>query len=428
MNNPNTLDSEPKLRFPKFKGKRFTITLLGNVAHVIKERAGKNIYPTMSVTSGVGLLSQREKFGREIAGNQYKNYYVIKKWDFAYNKSATKLYPEGYIAMLQNAKIGAVPNSIFTCFRILKGKAAPEYLNFLFHDNFHGKWLKKFIEVGARVHGALSVGEEALMSMPMILPPVDEQQKIADCLSSLDDLITANTQKLEALKAHKKGLMQNLFPQEGETVPRLRFKEFRKCVRWCKKEFDEILEITRLAGYEYSEYWQEDPNREIIALRGYNIGKGKLELHDLAYISNSLSIQLNRSRLSKGDIVYPCVGTIGNAVVIEENDKYHIQQNIAKLTPKQGISPYFISQFLMSQLGMKEVYRFNATSSQPNVLVGSLRKFKVSIPYEAEQKKIAACLTSLDDLIAKQIEKVDLLKKHKKGLMQGMFPSLNETN
>jgi len=210
---------------------------------------------------------------------------------------------------------------------------------------------------------------------------------------------------------------------KNKVVPKLRFPEFMESGEWDKKEFNDILEITRLAGYEYSEYWEEDLNKEIIALRGYNIGKGKLELNNLGYISNNLSLQLIRSRLSKGDIVYPCVGTIGNAVVIEEDDKYHIQQNIAKLTPKKGVSPYFISQFLMSGLGMSEVYRFNASSSQPNVLVGSLRKFEIHIPGFEEQQKISDCLSSLDEQISAQAEKIEALKTHKKGLMQALFPS-----
>lgn len=202
-------------------------------------------------------------------------------------------------------------------------------------------------------------------------------------------------------------------------TPLLRFSGFNKSFE--KKIFDEILDITRLAGYEYSEYWQEDENKEIIALRGYNIGKGILELQNLGFISNELSLKLKRSRLFKGDIVYPCVGTIGNAVVIEENDKYHIQQNIAKLTPNDDVSPYFIAQFLMSNWGLKEVYRFNATSSQPNVLVGSLRNFRINLPTLPEQQKIASFLTEVDNKLQALKRKKDLLEQYKKGIMQKLF-------
>ena len=184
----------PKLRFPEFQNDEWKETTLGAIAELIDERAGTNEYTLMSVTSGIGLVSQKEKFGREIAGNQYKNYYVIRKWDFAYNKSATKLYPEGYIAMLKDIDVAAVPNSIFTCFRIIDNKAIPSFLDFLFYGNLHGKWLRKFIEVGARAHG-VHVDADALFSMPIILPSPKEQQRIATCLSSLDDLITAENQK-----------------------------------------------------------------------------------------------------------------------------------------------------------------------------------------------------------------------------------------
>jgi type I restriction enzyme S subunit len=203
----------PKLRFPEFRSTReWSETKLGTIAESINERAGENKYILMSVTSGLGLIPQKEKFGREIAGSQYNKYYVIRKWDFAYNKSATKQYPEGYIAMLKDIETAAVPYSIFTCFRIINKKILPQFLDYLFHDNFHGKWLRKFIEVGARAHGSLNVDTGILFKMPIVFPSLNEQQKIVDCLSSLDVLIAIQNQKLEVLKLHKKGLMQQLFP------------------------------------------------------------------------------------------------------------------------------------------------------------------------------------------------------------------------
>jgi type I restriction enzyme S subunit len=206
---------------------------------------------------------------------------------------------------------------------------------------------------------------------------------------------------------------------ENQLIPQLRFSEFEETFK--AEIFDDILSVTRLAGYEYSKYWKEDDNKEIIALRGYNIGNGKLVLRDLSYISNKLSLQLKRSRLFKGDIIYPCVGSIGNAVVIEEDDKYHIQQNIAKITCNKKTSPFFVSQFLMSHLGLKEVLKFNATSSQPNVLVGSLRQFKINLPSFPEQQKIASFLTDVDELITKLTKKKTLLEQYKKGVMQKIF-------
>ncbi len=211
----------PKLRFPEFRdAAEWGTKELSELAVIINEKAGCNKYTLMSISSGIGLVTQLEKFGREIAGAQYKNYIVIHNNDFAYNKSATREYPEGFIAIYSGETPAAVPNSIFTCFRVDECKVLPEYLSFLFFCNLHGRWLKKFITVGARAHGSLNIYNDDLLTLPVPLPigqsSLAEQQKIADCLSSIDELISLQARKIDALKAHKKGLMQQLFPSLGE--------------------------------------------------------------------------------------------------------------------------------------------------------------------------------------------------------------------
>ena len=235
----------PNLRFPEFRSAGdWHFQPLSDIAEPISERVGTSKCVPMSVTTGVGLLSQEEKFGRTIAGNSYKNYIRLQTNDFAYNKSATKEFPQGYIARYSGTRDAAVPNSIFTCFRPDAAAVIPEYLNHLFHGNYHGRWLRKYITVGARAHGALSVSDDALMSMPVPLPPVavsrPEQQRIADCLGALDDLIAAEGRKLEALRQHKQGLMQQLLPQPGETVPRLRFPDFQNAGAWEEEILDDL--------------------------------------------------------------------------------------------------------------------------------------------------------------------------------------------
>jgi type I restriction enzyme S subunit len=236
----------PRLRFPEFRGAgEWTHLPLSQIVYILDEKAGNKKLTLLSITSGVGLVSQIEKFGREIAGAQYKNYYAIQRDDFAYNKSSTKDYPEGFIARYQGDQDGAVPNSIFTCFRVRPGASYPPLLGYMFANNLHGKWLKRLITVGARAHGSLNVDNKDLLETPVPVPPkailLDEQRKIADCLSSFDELIAAEVLNLESLKAHQMGLMQHLFPAEGKSVPRLRFPEFCGEGEWEKQKVSSLL-------------------------------------------------------------------------------------------------------------------------------------------------------------------------------------------
>ena len=190
---------------------------------------------------------------------------------------------------------------------------------------------------------------------------------------------------------------------------------------WEVKKLDEISNITRLAGAEYSDIWETDDNGTIIALKGNNIGKNNLILNDIERITEEMSNRLIRSKLFKNDIDFPCVGTIGKATVINEDNKYHINQNIAKITPSSGINSLYLSYYLMSDFTVKEIFKYNTSSSQPNVLVGNLRKFNIIVPSTEEQEKIASILSIVDE----QIDNVDALieknKELKKGLMQTLL-------
>ena len=232
----------PKLRFPEFKEPWHDVAL-SDLAVPISDHVGTSECVPYTVTSGVGLVSQKEKFGRTIAGKSLSNYIRLRRDDFAYNKSATKAFPEGYIARYRDDVKAAVPNSIFTCFRADAGKIDPAYLDFLFAGNLHGRWLRKFLTVGARAHGSLNVSDDDLMAMPVPLPSPAEQRKIAACLTSLDELLAAEARKLEALRAHKNGLVQRLFPGQGESRPRLRFPEFCNAGAWDKRTLGRVCDL-----------------------------------------------------------------------------------------------------------------------------------------------------------------------------------------
>lgn len=399
----------PKLRFPEYIGNNLKITKLGKISSIVKEKAGENEYTLMSVTSGVGLIPQAEKFGREIAGDSYKNYIVIKKYDFAYNKSATKQFPEGYISMLEKFDIAAVPNSIFTCFRITDNEAYPPFFDYLWHNNYHGHWLRKYIEVGARAHGALSVDTKHLWSMPLALPDFNEQQKIADCLSSIDDLIDAESRKLKTLEKYKKGLMQKLFPAEGKTLPEWRFPEFRGKSEWRIKPLGKICtnyDSRRIPITEKDRVKGEIP---------YIGASGVIDyINDFIFDEDLLCISEDGANLVAR--TYPIAFSISGKTWV--NNHAHVLK----------FSHNYTQNIVESYLNMINLQDFLTGMAQPKLNRAKLDIIPIPLPEEEEQQKIADCLSEIDTMIKEQSNKVEQLKAHKKGLMQGLFLFLEEAD
>jgi len=428
---PTTL--VPKLRFPEFCGAgAWTTQTLGSVAKISTAKVGDKSCIPMSITSGIGLVSQIEKFGRIIAGSSYANYLQLKKNDFAYNKSATKEYPEGFIALYSGDELAAVPNSIFTCFQVTGDSPLPQYLNYLFIGNLHGKWLRNFIEVGARAHGSLSINQNDLLALPVPLPSgktsVREQQKIASCLSSVDELIAAQARKLDALKTHKKGLMQQLFPREGETQPRLRFPECQNKGEWVSRTGAEITsKITKGSSPNWQGFSYQ--TQGVLFVTSENVRDGFLDVSEPKFLPEDFFAKQSNSHLLYGDILINIVGaSIGRNCVYRLKDPAFTNQAVALFRVTKEHSLEFVSYCYQQDRSQKAVSASQSDSARPNLSLADLRNMEFLVPSLPEQQRIATCLTSLDDLIAAQTQKHEALKTFKKGLMQQLFPSPEQQN
>ena len=396
----------PRLRFPEFR-EQWNEVQLSQLANSISDRVGTMPCIPYTVTSGLGLLSQEEKLGRTIAGNSLQNYIRLQKGDFAYNKSATKAYPEGYIARYLDEVKAAVPNSIFTCFRVASEKVDPAYLDFLFAGNLHGRWLRKFLTIGARAHGSLNVSDDDLMALPVPLPSPSEQQKIADCLSSLDGLIAAEGRKLAALRDHKRGLMQQLFPQPGQTQPRIRFPEFRDKGEWEEKVLSDAC-LMQAGKFVAASDIREQDEDGLYPCYGGNGLRG-----------------FTKSRTHDG--VYPLIGRQGALCgnVRLARGEFHATEHAIVATPRKGVHVIWLF-YMLDRLNLN---RFATGQAQPGLSVDVLEKVNLAVPaLEQEQSRIAACLTSLDTRIAVQAAKIEALKQHKRGLMQQLFPAPENEN
>ena len=270
---------------------------------------------------------------------------------------------------------------------------------------------------------------EDVLNCPIILPKSpQEQQKIASCLSSLDELISAHNIKLELLKDHKKGLMQNLFPHPSASsgsgtvaepaeakVPKLRFKEFEKDGEWVEKKLGEVF--STYSGGTPSTTEKEFYGGKIPFIRSAEISKDKTELFLTEAGLNNSSAKM----VKKGDLLIALYGANSGDVAISKIDG---AINQAILCLKSEFSNEFTCHYLFHKKDW--IIARYLQGGQGNLSGDIVKSIELSFPSKAEQQKIAACLSSLDSLITAQAEKIEQLKWHKKGLMQGLFPRIND--
>ncbi|MCR9182199.1 MAG: restriction endonuclease subunit S [Flavobacteriaceae bacterium] len=258
-------------------------------------------------------------------------------------------------------------------------------------------------------------------------PNLQEQQKIASCLSSLDEVIAAHSQKLELLKDHKKGLMQNLFPQEGETVPKYRFKEFEKDGEWVETTVENNCEIKGRIGYRgYTTQDIVGQGEGALVLGGKHIQNQLLELKDPTYLSWDKYYESPEIMVEVGHIIFSQRGTLGDCAIIDREIGPATINPSMVLIKNITCDARFLYYILIGDCIQEEVRKNRSKGAIPMLSQKHIKEFSFLIPKPKEQQKIASCLSSLDASISVQVEQLAQLHLHKKGLMQGLFPKIND--
>ena len=244
----------------------------------------------------------------------------------------------------------------------------------------------------------------------------EEQHKIADCLASLDTLIAAEAEKLVALKTHKQGLMQQLFPREGETVPRLRFPEFRDAGEWEEKAVGDVGQV--VTG--------STPSTANPEYYGGNIGfVSPADISDLRFVDKTKTslteLGFAQTRpIPACSVLVVCIGsTIGK--IAQNTFDCATNQQINSVLPNSDHDAAFLYYLLARN--SDSIAKLAGKHAVPIVNKTLFSSVSLLVPELDEQRRIADCLSSLDALIAAQTEKLDALKVHKQGLMQQLFPN-----
>ena len=410
MDSNKTNSNLPKLRFPGFEGE-WEVKTLGEVASKVSRR-NRNLEVSRILTNSAteGVIDQEEYFDRNIAIKENTdNYHIVELDDFVYNPRISVSAPVGPISI---NKVGrGIMSPLYTIFKIHSGHV-PFYEQYFKTDIWH-PYLKGIANFGARFD-RMNLTTEGFFNMPLLLPSLAEQKKIASCLSEMDETISLQEKKVEALKAHKQGLMQQLFPQNSETTPCLRFPGFSG--EWEKRMFKDI---TVPAGKK---------NRQNLPYERYSIsnevgfypqsvqfedGGGYLKNIDCRQyiIVPPKSFAYNPARINVGSIGYQ---NLGKDVIV--SSLYEVFQTLT------DCDDTFLWQWFHTDIFHKMVVNVQEGGVRQYFFYEKLKECAILLPSLLEQKKIADCLTSFDEIIVSEEKRTDYLKIYKKGLMQQLFP------
>lgn len=285
-------------------------------------------------------------------------------------------------------------------------------------------WFRASVEKAATGSTRKRIGLDDLKKLPLIVPKLlKEQQKIADCLSSLDELIAALTQKYQTLQLYKKGLLQNLFPAEDKNLPALRFPEFLDSGTWIKTVLGEIATFSKGKGISKSDVEIDGKlpcirYGELYTVYGETIDE----------VVSFTNIPVETLVLSKSnDVIIPASGETQEDIatascVKKEGVALGSDLNIIR----SNINGVFLSYYLNSSK-KHEIAQMAQGISVIHLYPAQLKTLVIYLPPKScEQQKIVDCLSFVDNLITAQTQKIEVLKIHKKGLMQQLFSSIDE--
>lgn len=410
----------PGLRFPEFAGHTLQDVRLADatVESIERNGAGQATSQIMGVSKVEGIVPMEERI---VAADTARYKFVRKDW-FAYNPMRLNI---GSIARWRgDDDILVSPDYVvFKC----KG-AGPHRLDPAYLDQFRRSdaW-EEFVSEKGDGSVRVRIYYKDLARLQLALPSFPEQQKIADCLDSADALIVAQGRNVEALRAYKKGLMQQLFPQEGETQPRLRFPEFEGVGDWHEETLNHLC-ARIMDGTHFSPKSSDGPRPY---LTSKNIKDGRIDLSSLTYISEEEHAEIfKRCPVRLSDVLLTKDGAnTGNAALNNLDLEFSLLSSVAVL---RGKPRYLLQTFLFQSILSERIQNLISESMSgqaiTRITLAKIGGFLIPVTTLAEQQRIADCLTSLDDLIAAEGQKLETLKTHKRGLMQQLFPVLGETD
>ena len=262
------------------------------------------------------------------------------------------------------------------------------------------------------------LNQSILVDFPVEMPKTEEQVKISRYFTALDHLITLHQRKCDETKQLKKFMLQKMFPKNGEKNPEIRFEGFTD--DWEQRKFKELCDMVTVGIANSATHAYSDSG--VVMFRNQNIKPNFLDDTDIIHINSEFEVKYKNKRLKKNDLLVARTGYPGTACVVPE--KYENSQTFTTLIarPNENVDPYFLCQYLNSDIGIKYFESTQIGGGQKNSGAGILNEMPVTLPSTIEEeKKIGDYFRTLDHLITLHQRKCEKLKELKKFMLQNMF-------
>lgn len=401
----NTNKKAPKLRFKGFTDDWEQHKLSEITARVTRKNGSQSDLP-LTISAQDGLVDQRKYFNRQVASRDMSNYYLIKKGEFAYNKSYSEGYPFGAVKRLDYYDMGAL-STLYILFEITDKNISSDFIVSYYMTHLWHKEISKQAAEGARNHGLLNISTEDFFDSELNIPnSIEEQVKIGNFIKQFDKFINLYQRKLDKIKLNKRVLLQKLFPQNGCTIPEVRFKGFTDA--WEQRKFGEIMKFLNGRAYKQDELLGDGKYKVLRVGNFYTNDSwyySNLELDDKFYATN-------------GDLLYTWSATFGPHIWKGEKVIYHY--HIWKLVLQDKIDKLFVLQLL--EVDKANIMSDKNGSTMVHITKQGMENKQTILPISLnEQKQIAKFLSSMDKLITLHQCKLDRLISIKKALLQQLF-------
>ncbi|MEN1925288.1 restriction endonuclease subunit S [Luteimonas qiangzhengi] len=383
----------PRLRFPEFRQRNpWTVIRLGEVLKIGNGRDYKHLEEGPIPVYGSGG-------------------YMLSVNDYLYDGESACIGRKGTIdkPIFLAGKFWTVDTLFYTH----SFTNCLPYFVYLYFQQID--WLKHN-EAG----GVPSLSKTNIEKIEVAIPDVTEQQEIADCLTSLDEVIAAQGRKVEALKTHKRGLMQQLFPREGETRPRLRFPEFRDAPEWQKTPLGRIAEIKLGKMLDANKH---KSGRLLPYVNNLSLRWNEVDTSDLPQMYFKES-ELERFGLRRGDVLVCEGGEPGRSAVWDGRlPDLKFQKAVHRVRFNLPVVPKILVLYLEAIAGTAAFESLFTGGGIKHLTGETFSKLSIPLTNFPEQQRIADCFSSVDTQITAETNQLVALKTHKHGLMQQLFPA-----